>query len=81
MVCSKNYLVGSLLQIGNLLEARVEAKESTKNILKNLKRKNILYCIIGVCSILITWVEEQKSAGVILYEKQLFTHFLLRGVK
>jgi len=30
----------SLLQIANLLESSVEAKESSKNILKNLKEKN-----------------------------------------
>jgi len=41
----------SLLQIANLLESSVEAKESSKNILKNLKEKKSLYCIIGVCSI------------------------------
>ena len=30
----------------------------------------------------ITWVEERKSAGEILHdETQLFTHFLVRGVK
>jgi len=72
----------SLLQIANLLESSVEAKESSKNILKNLKEKITVLHYRCLLHFFITWVEERKSAGEILHdETQLFTHFLVRGVK